>query len=304
MSDHTHEHEKDIDGPTGVETTGHSWDGLKELNNPLPRWWLNIFYATVVIALIYMVFYPAIPLVSSYTTGLLNNSDRENVMEQVAALKASRNERGAGLQTMDLEAVREDPQLLDFALAAGESAFGDNCATCHGRGAQGFVGYPNLNDDNWLWGGTVEAIYTTLLYGIRSGDDQARFNMMPAYGKDGIFTDDQIGDLVEYVVNLSGREADGEAVSRASTNYAEQCSVCHGENGKGNQDLGAPNLTDAIWLYGGDRDTLRETIYYSRAGVMPGWRNRLDDTTIRALTVYVHSLGGGEEAEQQSAALQ
>ncbi|MGF1456165.1 MAG: cytochrome-c oxidase, cbb3-type subunit III [Alphaproteobacteria bacterium] len=299
----TDEH-KDIDQPTGIETTGHEWDGLKELNNPLPRWWLNIFYATVVIAVIYMVLYPAIPLIDSYTKGLLNNSDREQVEADVEALRAERAEKGAGLQTLSLEEVRSDPALLEFALAAGASAFGDNCATCHGRGAQGFVGYPNLNDDAWIWGGTLDAIYTTLLYGIRSGDDQARFNIMPAYGKDGIFTEDQVNDLVEYVVNLSGREADQAAVSRASTNYEEQCSACHGLEGKGIQDLGAPNLSDNIWLYGGDRDALYQTIYYSRAGVMPGWKNRLTDTTIRALAIYVHSLGGGEEETVEQAALE
>ncbi len=297
------ERKKEIDEPTGVELNEHEWDGLRELNNPLPRWWLYLFYASIVFSLIYMVLYPAIPLLSTYTSGLLGMSQRETVQSDVAELKATRAEYGAGLTELPISEIRANESLLEFSLAAGAAAFGDNCATCHGRGGEGFTGYPNLNDDEWLWGGTFDEIYTTLLYGIRWTGENTRMSQMPAFGKDGLLEDDQIDDLVEYVVHLSGREADQSAVSRAKPIYDQQCAFCHQESGKGDQSQGAPNLTNAIWLYGGDRESLKETIYYSRAGQMPSWEGRLDDMTIRALSVYVHSLGGGEEEGERRADL-
>lgn len=284
----------EIDEPSGVETTGHEWDGLKELNNPLPRWWVYIFYATILGSIIYMILMPAVPLLHGYTPGILGQSDRRQVAEDVAALRLARAQAGAGLENLSLEQIEANPALLEFAMAAGASAFGDNCATCHGRGAQGARGYPNLRDDDWLWGGTLEDIYTTLRYGVRSGHEQTRISQMPAFGKDGILTAEQISDLVEYVRSLSGGEADKAAVQRAAPVFAEQCSVCHGDQGQGMQAFGAPRLSDRIWLYGSDSDTLRETITNARGGVMPAWQGRLDDITLRALAVYVHSLGGGE----------
>ncbi len=286
---------RQIDEATGVELKDHEWDGLRELNNPLPRWWLYILYATIAGSIVYMVLMPALPWFNGYTKGLLGQSDRATVIADVAEMRTARNEAGAGLLEAGLADIERDPSLLEFALAAGEAAFGDNCATCHGAGAQGFPGYPNLRDDAWLWGGSLEAIHETLLYGIRSGNMNARISMMPAYGRDMILDEAQINDVVEYVVQLSGREADSVAAGRGAVTFAEQCSICHGDNGMGDRTQGAPNLTDAIWLYGGDRETLYETVYFSRAGVMPGWEDRLDPVTVRALAVYVHTLGGGED---------
>lgn len=289
--DHT-----DIDAFTGVATTGHSWDGIKELNNPLPRWWLIIFYATVAWAIAYMIFMPAIPGLPGMegaTRGLRNHSERANVMADLKALDESRGPLFAKLQGADLETVESDPELLRFALAAGESAFGDNCATCHGSGAQGFVGYPNLRDDAWLWGGRLEDIKQTLLYGIRSTHPETRFSQMPAFGADGILSDAEISDLTEYVISLSGEEADAAAVTRAGDSYAINCAACHGDQGRGIQDMGAPNLTDAVWLYGSTREQIARSIYRGPYGVMPHWSGRLDEPVIDALAVYVHTLGGG-----------
>ncbi len=287
--------EKEIDQHSGVETTGHAWDGIKELNNPLPRWWLIVFYISVIWAIGYWVVMPAWPGITGYTKGIRNHSERANVAEQLSELDAARAEDTRRLLAApSLEAIENDPDLHQFAMAAGASLFGDNCATCHGAGGQGFKGYPNLNDDAWLWGGTLDDIKTTLLYGRRSTHPQTTNVVMMAYGRDGLLNRDQISDLTDYVLGLSGQEHDKVAVERAAPLYAQQCAACHGAEGKGDQTQGAPNLTDQIWLFGGDRETVYETIWNGRAGVMPAWERRLSEKEILALAVYVHSLGGGE----------
>lgn len=287
--------DKEIDQPTGVETTGHEWDGIKELNNPLPRWWLIILWITVAWAVVYWVLMPSWPGLTGHFAGVRNHSERANVAAALASLDAMRDAQMSQLLAVEsIEAVEADPQLLQFAMTAGASLFGDNCATCHGAGGQGVKGYPSLVDDAWLWGGTLADIRQTLHYGIRSTHPETRNNVMQAYGDLGILTRDQIADVTEYVVSLSGRDADSEAAARGAGVFAEQCTACHGENGRGNRDLGAPNLADAIWLYGGDRADIRMTLQNGRAGVMPYWTDRLTDEQITALAVYVHSLGGGE----------
>ena len=286
--------QKRTDDVTGYETTGHEWDGIEELNRPLPRWWLYVFYATVIWSVGYYFFYPAIPLVNDYTKGLLGYSQRESVAEQLAAAEEAKKHWRDQIAAMELAAIKDDPELLRFAMAGGEAAFGDNCAPCHGTGAQGFTGYPNLNDDAWLWGGSLEAIHTTLLHGIRAENDDTRLNDMMAFGRMDILTRQQISDVTEHVLAISGQEHNAAAAERGATVFAENCVACHGENGKGNQELGAPNLTDVIWLYGGSRETIYQTVYGGRAGVMPAWEDRLDPVTIKQLTIYVHSLGGGE----------
>lgn len=291
---------RDIDEVSGVETTGHTWDGIKELNNPLPRWWLYVFYASIVWAIGYMIFMPAIPALPgtgmTNTPGLRGHSDRAIVAEQVQALNTERAAAASRLVTASLSEIETDMSLQQFALAMGESAFGDNCATCHGAGGRGAKGYPMLADDIWLWDGTLDGIEYTLRHGIRHNEDpDTRRNSMPAFGRDGLLTPKEIDDLVHYVVDLSGREADQAAVSRAAPIYATQCVSCHGADGKGNRQLGAPNLTDHEWLFGGEPRDIQQTIYSARNAHMPAWQGRLDDPTIKALAVYVHSLGGGEK---------
>ena len=277
-----------------VETTGHEWDGITELNKPLPRWWLWTFYATIIWAIGYWLLMPSWPLLNTYTKGLLGYSQREKVAEQLAKAKAAKSEYRDKIAAMDLTAIVNDPELLSFALAGGEAAFGDNCAPCHGRGAQGAFGYPNLRDDVWLWGdGSLAAIYQTILHGIRSDDPETRMNQMPAFEHMGTLTEPQIADVAEYVLSLSSRAGDKAAAERGGKIFATTCTPCHGATGKGNPTLGAPDLTGEIWLYGGDKATVMETIRNGRGGVMPAWGHRLDPETIKELAIYVHSLGGG-----------
>jgi cytochrome c oxidase cbb3-type subunit 3 len=285
---------KEIDKVSGTETTGHEWDGIRELNTPLPRWWLWIFYACILWSVGYWILYPAWPTLTGYTEGMLKHSQRADVDLAVAELKARRAEQGKLLTSATLQQIEADPNLFQFAREAGRSAFGDNCATCHGSGAQGSKGYPNLNDDVWLWGGTLDDIKHTLQVGIRSSNPDTRQSQMPAFGRDGILEPKQIDDLTEYVLSLSGKKANPAAVTRATQIFAEQCSACHGPDGKGLREFGAPNLTDKDALYGSTAADIRNQIVNGKGGVMPTWGKRLDPMTIDALAVYVHSLGGGE----------
>jgi cytochrome c oxidase cbb3-type subunit 3 len=286
--------DKDIDQVTGVETTGHEWDGLKELNKPLPRWWLYTFYATIVWGIGYMIMYPAWPTLAGYTKGVLGYSQRDAVTKEIGAAKEAQAVYRDQIAKAALTDIKAKPDLLRFAMAGGAASFATNCAPCHGRGAQGAVGYPNLNDDDWLWGGTVEEIHQTILGGVRSGHAKARDSQMPRFGLDKLLDDKQIADTAEYVLSLAGKSTDGAAAGRGKTIYADQCASCHGEKGEGNKDLGAPKLSDTIWLYGGSKAEIADSIRTGRGGMMPMWENRLDPVTIKSLAVYVHSLGGGK----------
>lgn len=288
---------KEIDAVTGAETTGHVWDGdLKELNKPLPRWWLYVLYASIVWSIGYWVLYPTWPLVSTYTHGMLGYSQRIEVARDIAAGKESQAKFVAAIAAKPIADIEKDPDLMEFVLRGGAAQFSNNCAPCHGRGAQGFKGYPNLNDDDWLWGGTVETIERTLRYGVRSGHPDTHDSAMPRFGVDQVLTSTQISDAADFVRSLSGAKADPAAIERGKGIFAEQCAACHGADAKGNQEMGAPNLADAIWLYGGEKSDVVETIRTGRAGigVMPAWEGKLDPVTIKMLTIYVHSLGGGK----------
>lgn len=290
MSDH-----KDIDDVSGIETTGHSWDGIKELNNPLPRWWLWTFYASIAFAAVYTVLYPAWPLVNSATTGLLGWSSRADLRTEMSALEMANADRIAAIRTSDVATIAADPELRPFAIAAGEASYKVNCVQCHGSGAAGSPGYPNLNDDAWIWGGSLEEIAVTLQHGIRyAPDPDTRVADMPAFGRDGILDRDQIADVSQYVLSLTGRDDRPDAATRGADIYAQNCVFCHGESGEGMKEVGAPALNDAIWLYGRDTTAIATQISRPRHGVMPAWGERLGDTAIKELAVYVHSLGGGE----------
>ena len=285
---------KDIDKVSGISTTGHEWDGIKELNNPLPRWWLWLWYASIVWSIGYFFVDPAWPTVTGYTKGFLGYSQRQAALDDHAAGIALRAEAGKGLGDASLQEIRNDPALLEFAMANGRAAFGDNCAPCHGSGATGSPGYPNLQDDDWLWGGTLDDIHTTLTVGIRSTHDETRLNDMPAFGRDELLDKDQIRQVANYVLSLSGTPtAEGADLSAGATVFAENCAACHGDDGKGIKEMGAPNLADAIWLFGGSEADVVEMVTNSRRGVMPTWEGRLDPVTIKSLAVYVHALGGG-----------
>ncbi len=282
------------DAITGTETTGHEWDGIKELDTPLPRWWVWTFYATIVFAIGYWVLYPAWPTLSSYTRGILGWSQYQNLTDQIQKANAAKAGSLEKLKTASLEQILADKPLLDFAIAGGKAAFADNCTPCHGAGGAGAKGFPNLNDDDWLYGGSIEQIFNTISFGARNGNPKAHATDMPRFGADGILTPQQISDVADFVLSLSGGKGDPAAVTRGKQIFAENCAACHGEKGEGNTDLGAPRLNDNIWLYGGDKATVVETITFARRGVMPAWSERLSDTTIKMLTVYVHSLGGSQ----------
>ena len=285
---------KETDAITGVETTGHEWDGIKELNNPLPNWWRWIFYATVVWAIGYWIAYPAWPLVSGYTKGMLGYSSRAEVAADIAAARQAQAGFRAKLASESLERIRTQPDLLEFALAGGRSAFNLNCTQCHGSGAQGFVGYPNLNDDEWLWGGSLDEIAKTITHGVRNDDDDdARTSAMPAFLVEGILNKAQVADVAEFVLKLSGQDHAAAGAARGAGVFAENCAACHGATGAGDKEQGAPALNNAIWLYGGARSDIIETVSKSRRGVMPAWGKILDAVSVKQLAVYIHSLGGG-----------
>jgi cytochrome c oxidase cbb3-type subunit 3 len=292
------------DPKASVGTTGHVWDGIEELNSPLPRWWVWVFYLTIIFAIGYAIAYPAWPMLTRATPGLLGASTRADVAAEIKRFDDANAEIKGRLVASDLAAIDQDPALKQFAVSAGAAVFRTNCATCHGSGAGGVEGkgYPNLLDNDWLWGGTLEAIHTTVTHGIRNTTDpDARLSEMPKFGTDELLTAEQIGQVVDYVLQIAGRDHDAALAAAGQQIFADNCAACHGDDGKGNRDLGAPNLTDAIWLYGSDRDTVTATVAGARYGVMPAWgtapeggRPRLTEDQIRAVAVYVHSLGGGE----------
>jgi len=290
---------KRIDEATGVQTVGHEWDGIEELDNPMPRWWVWTFYLTIVWSIGYVIAYPAIPMLSKGTEGVLGWTSRGQLAKDVEAGEAARAADLAAIDRTPLDQIAADPALLQKAVAGGNAAFKVNCVQCHGAGAAGSKGYPNLNDDDWLWGGNVHEIEYTLVHGIRQPDaDETRFSQMPAFGRDGILTPAQVAQVSDHVLAIAG---EGAASPQGAELFANNCAICHGPDGKGMREFGAPDLTDAIWLYGGSKDEIVQTVTNARYGVMPAWGERLDPVTIKMLAVYVHSLGGGEDFVQDIA---
>ena len=281
--------------PRQVETTGQQWDGIEEYNNPLPRWWVWVFYATIVWGIGYTIAYPAWPLIKEATPGLLGASTRADVAAEIAAVDAANAAIKEKLVAADLNAIAADPALAEFATRAGAAVFRTNCAQCHGSGAAGFVGYPNLLDNDWIWGGTMEDIHLTVTHGIRNTTDaDARYSEMPKFGADGILDETQIAQVVEHVLALSGQEHDAALATEGATVFADNCVACHMEDGSGDRAQGAPRLSDAIWLYGGSREAITDTVINARFGVMPNWNGRLSEDEIRAVSFFVHGQGGGE----------
>ena len=278
------------DEVSGRETTGHEWDGLKELNTPLPRWWLYVFYATVIWGLLYSFVYPAWPTLSTYTKGAFGYSSRAELAETMSKAEVEKISWNSHFEEASVTDVTGNGELLNYAMAGGRTVFAENCAPCHAAGGSGGVGYPSLADDDWIWGGSAEAIYQTVRYGVRSGHDEAHVSDMPRFGADEILSEQEITDVTAHVLALSG----GAANAAGAKLYAENCASCHGDDGIGNMELGAPNLADAIWLYGDTETEIRAQIANPKQGVMPAWIGRLDDVTLKQVSVYVHSLGGGQ----------
>jgi len=289
------DNKKDIDELSGISTTGHEWDGIKELNNPLPRWWINTFYLCILFAIGYSILYPAWPGLSSATKGIWGWSSRHDLQTSVDQAAATHAAVEKKISSSDIKAILADPEMKAFAVAAGASAFKANCTQCHGSGAQGAVGYPNLNDDEWLWGGTPDQIVTTISHGIRfTADKDTRTSQMPAFGHDGILKDQQIDDVSNYVLQLAKLNHDIAKASNGAKVFADNCASCHGDMGQGNQDLGAPSLNNQIWLYKGTAEAITAQINSPRQGVMPAWEARLGPTKVKELAAYVVSLGGAK----------
>ncbi|AJE48898.1 cytochrome-c oxidase, cbb3-type subunit III [Celeribacter indicus] len=288
-----------------VETTGHSWDGIEEYNNPLPKWWLWTFYLTIIWGIGYTIAFPAWPMVERATGGLLGWSTRHEVAERISAFERMNAAVEAELAAADVTEVSVGSDVYNYGVNMGAAVFRANCSQCHGSGAQGNVGYPTLLDNDWLWGGTIDEIVYTVQHGVRNDtDDDARYSEMPRFGADELLLPEEIDQVVEYVLSLSDPDGDGTNVTGHSYDaelaaagaevFEFNCASCHLEDGTGDIYQGAPNLTDAIWLYGGDRETVHETVHYARFGVMPAWGQRLSQAEVNAAAIYVHQLGGGQ----------
>ena len=286
---------KRIDEPTGTEFVGHEWDGIEELNTPLPRWWLWTFYATIAWSLVYVILYPAWPLIDRATPGALGWTSRGELAKEMSAAEAARQGVFEKIAATDIEELANSPELMQAAIAGGAAAFKVNCVQCHGAGAAGYqeYGYPNLNDDDWIWGGTLSEIEYTLTHGIRwEGSDQTRANYMPAFA--GVLDQGQVAAVTRHISWLGGK---GKPDAAGAQVFADNCAACHGPAGAGMPAMGAPALNDAIWLYGGSEAAVTKQILGPRHGVMPAWKGRLDPVTIKMLAAYVHSRGGGQKAD-------
>ncbi len=282
------------DSISGHMTTGHEWDGLKELNQPLPKWWVYILYATIVWSLAYFVLYPAIPWFGGATKGILGYSSRDAVDAEVAAISAQRAVYMDKIKALSFDDIRKNPQLMAAAMTAGRVAFADNCQPCHGAGGGGNPGYPALAAGNWLWGGTLEEIQKTVTHGVRAAGDDSRQSQMPRFGADGILKPTEIVAVADYVMTMYGTPVANADTTAGAKIYAENCAVCHGDKGQGDRTQGAPRLASRTHLFGDDRAAVIAQINAPRHGMMPPWNTRLDPATIKAVTLYVHGLGGGE----------
>ncbi|MBF0455584.1 MAG: cytochrome-c oxidase, cbb3-type subunit III [Magnetococcales bacterium] len=298
-----------------VETTGHQWDTeegypLQEYNNPLPKWWLYSYYATVIYAVIYWVLYPAWPIPGGFTKGILGWSQYNQLADETASAMKAKEVFNTKLAALSSEEIIKDSQLLQYAVSGGKAIFGDNCAPCHGSGGVGSKagGFPALVDDDWLYGGSLAAIEET----IKGG----RAGQMPAHleASGGSFSSTQVNDLTQYTLSLTGRSTDSAAAARGDELFHGDagCNFCHGDAGNGSvkgssggekldASIGAPDLSDAIWLYGSDTATIQATIANGRSGKMPAWEvdsegtnRKLDELAIKQVAIYVHSLGGGQ----------
>jgi cytochrome c oxidase cbb3-type subunit 3 len=282
------------DALTGKATTGHEWDGIQELDTPMPRWWLTTLYASIAFAVLWWVLYPAIPWFSGYTKGVLGYNQRADYAEQAAAATEAQKVWIDKISASTTDQINGDAELLNFAMSGGKAIFNENCAACHAPGGAGRPTYPVLADDDWLWGGNLAQIEQTVRHGIRSEDEATRMNVMPNFGADGVLTPAQVADVGAFAISLSGGKAEAVAVEKGKQLFTENCVACHGEQGQGNAELGGPNLTDAIWLYGSEPKQIAAQITKPRHGVMPAWQGRLTDAQIKMLAVYVHALGGGQ----------
>jgi len=280
---------------SGHKTTGHVWNGIKELDTPVPRGVLMFLVVTHVFAVLWWFLMPTWPLGTTYTKGLLD-TDQHKIIEQ--KLVAANAERAAWVNRIDdasFDEILADPQLMEIVGTTGHRLFGDNCAACHGRDGKGQNNYPDLTDHDWIWGGGPEAIAQTITTGVNTSHEQSRVSQMPAFGRDVMLDAGQVSNVAAYVYSLSHPAYSTperiDAINAGQQVFLTTCAACHGENAKGNQEVGAPNLTDNFWIYGGDIGTIVTTVHGGREGHMPTWDERLTKAQIKILATYVYSLG-------------
>ncbi|MCT8997552.1 cytochrome-c oxidase, cbb3-type subunit III [Chelativorans intermedius] len=289
---------------TGIHTTGHEWDGIKELDNRVPRAVIFFLVVTTLFSVVYWILMPAWPLGSTYTRGLLGLDQRQVVEESVREANAQRATWTQEIAQLDFDEISARPELMQIVAEAGKTLFGDNCAACHGLDAAGSPGFPSLADGTWLWGGDPQTVAETLRVGINSTHPETRFAQMPAFGRDGILDAAAISAIVSYIrSNAEGiadlGPQDAEGIEEGRRLFADNCAACHGAEGRGDQAVGAPDLMDDAWLVGSDRQTLVRTVWNGRQGHMPHWEGRLGETERKMLTLYVTEILAGRENRQQ-----
>lgn len=286
---------KETDAVTGTATTGHEWDGIKELDTPMPKWWVYTFLACIVWAAGYCLLYPSIPYGTGYWPGLLGYSSRTRVNAEVADVAAGRMGAMDQIARLPFAAIIADPKLSEIALTSGRITFANNCQACHAAGGAGRIGYPALAAGAWIWGGTLDDIHATVTNGIRNGTADARSSQMPRFGQDGLLDAAQIEHVTDFVwTKFYGHAAPALDVSAGAELFAANCAACHGEQGTGSHEMGAPRLASHVHLYGDAREAIRAQVQAPKSGVMPNWNTKLDPATIKSVVLYVHSLGGGE----------
>ncbi|WP_136649264.1 cytochrome-c oxidase, cbb3-type subunit III [Paracoccus aeridis] len=275
---------------TGHETTGHEWDGITELNTRVPRSIWFFVFVTHLWALILWFLLPTWPLITTYTKGILGIDQRDEVQESIVVANAARADWTDRVDALPVADILGDGELMARVTNTAHQLFGDNCAGCHGTAATGGPGFPSLADDDWLWGGDPDTMMETLRVGVNAGHPDTRVSQMLAFGRDGILGREEIRTVVDYVRSLSGAAIPAERAAAGAEIYAANCASCHGEDGRGSTELGAPNLTDDIWIYGGDAASLFTTVHDGRQGWMPTWEGRLTETERKILTVYLQDI--------------
>jgi len=287
--------EVERDSVTGRETTGHEWNGIKELDTPVPRGVLMFLIVTHLWAIAWWFFVPAWPIGNTYTRGLLGVDQRTTVEARVVAGQQQRASWAGKLETEPYDAILADEALMKTVRLTGRQLFGDNCAACHGRDGKGGLNYPDLTDDDWIWGGGPDLIEQTMRVGINTAHPETRVGQMPAFGRDEMLDRDQVRSVAAYVYSLTNPDYSTpqnlDRINAGREVFVTTCAACHGENGEGSAELGAPNLTDAYWIYGGSMDTIIASVHGGRQGHMPTWDERLTTAEIRTLALYVYDLG-------------
>ncbi|RWB06246.1 cytochrome-c oxidase, cbb3-type subunit III [Mesorhizobium sp.] len=283
------------DPVTGRETTGHEWNGIKELDTPVPRGVLMFLMVTHVWAIAWWFLVPSWPLGTTYTRGLLAIDQRQTVEARLVEARRDRVNWMNRIETEGYDVILADEALMQTVRSTGRQLFGDNCAACHGRDGKGGANYPDLTDDDWLWGGGPELIEQTMRVGINTRHPESRIGQMPAFGRDEMLDREQVRTVAAYVYSLThpdySTHENIKQIEAGREVFVTTCATCHEENAKGKRDVGAPNLTDSYWIYGEDLDTIIASVHGGRQGHMPTWDERLTMAEIKTLALYVHDLG-------------